>query len=156
MANTKKGFTLIELLVVIAIIGILSSIVLVSMSGARAQARDARRQSDIRQVVSAQAMYSGDNDTYLTAAGQNGVPAIGTYLSALNDPLSTQHYIWLANDGSIATGCNTGSYFCAYATLEKKSATTGNTVYFAVSEKGSTELDQATAPAYGVGDCVCW
>ena len=152
----RKGFTLIELLVVIAIIGILAGIVLVSLGGARSKARNARRQSDIRQVVTAQEMFYDDGEAYQTAAGSTaGTPAIGTYLGALDDPQSTKHYTWLANDGTIATGCTTGQYFCAYATLENK-GTCGTTRYFAASEKGSKEVCDANVPVYAVGDCVCW
>ncbi|HEU0085496.1 MAG TPA: prepilin-type N-terminal cleavage/methylation domain-containing protein [Candidatus Paceibacterota bacterium] len=62
--NNKKGFTLIELLVVVAIIGILSSVVLVSLNSARSKSRDAKRQSDIRQIQSALEMYYLDNGSY--------------------------------------------------------------------------------------------
>ncbi len=60
--NTKKAFTLIELLMVISIIGILSSIVLTSISGATKKARDTVRKSDLSQIQKALEVYQTDHD----------------------------------------------------------------------------------------------
>ena len=47
----SKGFTLIELLVVIAIIGLLASVILISLNVAQKKGRDARRVSDLIQIA---------------------------------------------------------------------------------------------------------
>jgi len=60
---------LIELLVVIAIIGILATIVLVSLNSARQKARDTRRIGDVRQIALALEMYYDDNSSYPDAGG---------------------------------------------------------------------------------------
>lgn len=60
----QKSFTLIELLVVIAIIGVLSSIVFVNLSAARAKARDAKRKIELRQIRIALELYYDEYEHY--------------------------------------------------------------------------------------------
>jgi len=60
-----KGFTLIELLVVVAIIALLISILLPSLSRARAQARQLVCMTQLRSMGNAARLYAEDNDSYL-------------------------------------------------------------------------------------------
>ncbi|MFH1366855.1 MAG: type II secretion system protein [Patescibacteria group bacterium] len=90
--KTKKGFTLIELLVVIAIIGILSSIGLVALNGAKEKARDAKKKNDLTQYRNALLMYfDGNGDKYYDI-GSNIVKCVDD-LGAL-----IQYNVTYAND----------------------------------------------------------
>lgn len=93
----KIGFTLIEILVVIALIGILAGVLLVSLQGVRASARDAQRKSDLETVQLALEMYKSTCGSYpvgsslpwgssLTGCAPSGTTV---FLSALpKDPIA--------------------------------------------------------------------
>lgn len=82
MKRGGSGFTLVELLVVIAIIGLLSSIVMVSLLTARQKGRDAKRIADLKTIGLALAAYHLDHGSY---------PATGTTLASLNG------HLWYGN-----------------------------------------------------------
>lgn len=86
----KKSFTLIELLVVLAIIGILAAMIIASLSGARARARDATRKSDLRQVKTALEMYFNDIEKYPTGVG------VGTDWTTLTATLSASPTVYMS------------------------------------------------------------
>ncbi len=65
MNNTKyKGFTLIELLVVISIIGLLSSVVLASLSTARTKAKDSFLVQQAKQIQNIMALKYSESGNY--------------------------------------------------------------------------------------------
>jgi len=144
----NKGFTLIELLVVIAIIGILSSIVLVSLGGARAKARDARRESDIRQISIALEMDYDDNEAYLAT------DTMPTVISPYLDPVPTSPgtaypYVWVDNTAAASQGEAIGDWYCTYVVLEA-----GNQDIVVANQKGVHTVDGTIGTTSA--DCSDW
>ncbi len=103
LKNKMRGFTLIELLVVIAIIGILSSVVLASLSTARQKSRDAKRISDIGQVQLAAELFFDATSSYPTTA--QGIASLytGKFLPQIPSPPSgsAAAYIYKGSTGII-------------------------------------------------------
>lgn len=72
----EKGFTLLELLIVIAVIGILSSLIMVSLSTSRAKASDAAIKSDLRSLMNVAELYYVNNGNQYGAGGPGVCPAV--------------------------------------------------------------------------------
>ena len=111
MTKGGKGFTLIELLVVIAIIALLASIVLVSLNSARMKARDARRESDLRSVQTANELYYDAQAPSVTYASNVAALVTAAYLgSEPKDPKTGSAYSYTLTDTD---------HYTVRATLEK-------------------------------------
>ncbi len=132
-------------LAVIAIIGILAGIVLVSLGGARASARDAKRQADIRQIATAMELYYNDNSAYV--AGSAMPTTIGTTLTHVPfDPKTQAAYGWVNNTAD-------SQDFCVLAQLEKVPAGAENNVFFAAGPTGFREREVPIAFTLALTDC---
>lgn len=129
----NKGFTLIELLVVIAIIGLLASLIMVSLGSSQRNARNAKRMADIRTLQSAAELCRIDGgsaplfnanvtwpDILLLTCG--GTEKIGDYLASNAPPRPPKK---AADCSAFATGdcyflCSDGTdYLIGASQMEK-------------------------------------
>ncbi len=125
--NVRRGFTLIELLVVIAIIGILASIISVSLTSARAKGRDAKRVADIRTIQLSLEEYYNDNSFYPTCIYGASCGIAPTYVSTIPlDPTdNTTQYKYSSFNSVPSANCTSNKpiKFHLAAIMESTAAT---------------------------------
>jgi len=106
--HRQKGFTLIELLVVIAIIGLLMTIIMVSLGGAKSKSRDARRIADVKNIQLALSLYYNDYGTYprnIYSTSASAAPALG---------LAPAYLPFVPTDPSDTAACTDGQQTSCY------------------------------------------
>lgn len=119
----KRGFTLIELLVVIAIIGILSSVVLASLTTARTRGTAAAIQNEMSNMrAQAELYYSTNGNSYGTQTAC-GAGLFGTGSNGLGNLIDG-----VENKGGTVECASTGSAWAAQASY--------NSTYYCVDSMG--------------------
>ncbi len=114
--SQKRGFTLIELLVAVAIVGILATIGLLTYGTFIKNARDSRRQADLKAIQSALEQYFADQFYY---------PCTITFGSALTSsigncsattPSTIKTYLNTLPSEQLSSSSRSPYYYAAFAT----------------------------------------
>ena len=162
MKKYIKGFTLIELLVVIAIIGILASVVLVSLNSARGKGKDTHIIADVQQIrtqLESDSNGSNYNNDFTglgvapVLAGNSGVTTYSTYNQIFADVNSNTPSGTSATTTAVAAG-TVGSLPRSLVVVVDNNTTVkaysihgylSTGYYFCIDSTGRTDATEAAA-----------
>jgi len=140
-----KGFTLVELLIVIAIIGILSSVVLSNLSGARTKAYDAKVQAQLSNIRQSAEIYYISNVNYGASTGYCNVGMFADTASGMSNLTISVNY----PVGENTILCN--SKGTSWAVSDNLAS---STTYWCVDNTGASKLE-TTALSTTSSPAVC-
>lgn len=151
--QNKKGFTLIELIVVIAIIAILAGSIFVAIDPARRlqESRNARRSSDVTNILDSVIKYQADNDGthYSTVAGMtaSNYYVIGTCASGADTTCTAQ-----TTQAACVDLSSIGTNYLAVVPKDPKTGTDANTDYYIMKDaNGSITVGACDPEGEGAG-----
>lgn len=86
--KNKSGLLSSNYFVVIAIIAIIATITVVALQNSRANARDAKRLADVKQMQTALELYFNDNNSYPTSSITSTIATSNVvYMTSIPTPL---------------------------------------------------------------------
>lgn len=151
--SSKKGFTLIELIVVIAIIAILAGSIFVAIDPARRlqESRNARRSSDVTNILDSVIKYQADNDgthySTIAAATAANYYVIGTCSSGANTTCTAQ-----TTQAACVNLASIGSNYLAVVPKDPKTGTDANTDYYVMKDaNGAITVGSCDPEGEGAG-----
>jgi len=134
LIHISRGFTLVELLIVIAIIGILSSVVLSNLTGARTKAYDAKVQAQLANIRQDAEIYYISNGNYGVATSScsggmfaDTVSGMSKLTVSVNYPVGENTIVCYSKGTTYAVSDNLASsttYWCVDNTGASKQETT--------------------------------